>query len=613
MQIIKCIVTRVINHPGEITEDLMLTLKEQVSAATSDPMPRATGEDQDPNTNVDTSKRIIDMPRNTILAAPVGLTHSVKDLNEKIICYPFFSSHFCLPVKEGEFVWVFAEADFEDEDNLGAGPFYWMSRVHGSLLSEDVSFTHFERAWEQSNLRFSDDDKKNNAEVKDMMKAYKPKFMGTIFADHLSDAAMTSIKHQIEPVPRYTKNSGDLVLQGSHNTTLSLGTSIDTFETSSIDPPTKTQYQVNLGAKIPPRPSYNPSTPNAGAIDIVVGRSNNLLDLLEAEKDLNVAWPLSGEPRTVENALGMFEVKKNPSFIDVKGEDPENPISHARFFNMQEGDPDINTDASRIYMFRDDDPDELLRISDLMANSLYEGEDPGEKAKGSNQGGQTAQFESLVEYNKVYPMFIDSTGPGIIAKSKNIRIVARSVDDQKRSVWWMDKKDGDPDNAEEIKLPGEQGSIVLIKEGKMEGEIPRDSLERPPTQIDTGEEEGPFAIEHASDTGNGRAVIAMAADGTIYIDGPRIVIGSGKEKDNGAGTQVSFGLDAYEPTILGNQLHGILSAIINVLDNHIHPTGTGPSGKRVPGGDEIAPGAFTNTVDDISDLKLMLSKIAKTK
>jgi len=605
---------QVINHPGEIADDFMISLKTKVSAATSDPKPRATGEDEEPDTNVDTSKRVIDMPRNTIIAAPVGLTHNVEDLSERIICYPFFSSHFCLPIKEGEFVWVFAEADFSDELNLGAGPFYWMSRVHGSLLSEDVSFTHFERAWEQSNLRFSDDDKKNNAEVENMMKAYKPKFMGTIFSDHLSDAAMTAIKHKIEPVPRYTKNSGDLVFQGSHNTTISLGTSINTFGNKEEDLKNqKDQYQANLGSKVPPRTSYNPSEPNGGAIDIVVGRANNLIDLLDAEKDLNVAWPLSGEPRTVENALGMFEVKKNPSFLDVEGQDTESPISHARFFNMQEGDPDIDTDASRIYMFRDDDADSLLKMPDLMANSLYEGQDADEKANGSNAGGNPAQFDSLVEYNKVYPMFIDSTGPGIIAKSKNIRIVARSIDDQKRSVWWLDKKDGDPKNAEEVKLPGEQGSIVLLKEGKMQDEELLAILDATQSQIQTGEEEGPFAIEHASEDGNGRAVIAMAADGTIYIDGPRIVIGSGNEKDNGAGTQVSFGLDAYEPTILGNQLHGILSAIINVLDNHIHPTGTGPSGKRVPGGDEIAPGAFTNTVDDISDLKLMLSKIAKTK
>ena len=65
--------------------------------------------------------------------------------------------------------------------------------------------------------------------------------------------------------------------------------------------------------------------------------------------------------------------------------------------------------------------------------------------------------------------------------------------------------------------------------------------------------------------------------------------------------------------VLGSQLQGILSAIINVLDNHIHPTGTGPSGKRVPGGDEIISGNFKNTVADIDDLKLMLSKVGKTK
>ena len=92
------------------------------------------------------------------------------------------------------------------------------------------------------------------------------------------------------------------------------------------------------------------------------------------------------------------------------------------------------------------------------------------------------------------------------------------------------------------------------------------------------------------------------------------MIGSGVPvKDNGSGTQVALGVGAVESLVLGEQLQGILSAIINVLDNHIHPTGTGPSGPRVPGASEpFGPTNFTNTTADITDLKLMLSTLGKT-
>ena len=50
-----------------------------------------------------------------------------------------------------------------------------------------------------------------------------------------------------------------------------------------------------------------------------------------------------------------------------------------------------------------------------------------------------------------------------------------------------------------------------------------------------------------SEDGDGQAVIIMQPDGTIMIDGPTIIIGSGHadlEKENGRGTQVVLGRGA---------------------------------------------------------------------
>ena len=49
-------------------------------------------------------------PRNSIVARPITSTSKfTKDLR---VYYPFFSSHFALPVKPGEHVWVFEDEDY---------------------------------------------------------------------------------------------------------------------------------------------------------------------------------------------------------------------------------------------------------------------------------------------------------------------------------------------------------------------------------------------------------------------------------------------------------------------------------------------------------------------
>ena len=106
----------------------------------------------------------------------------------------------------------------------------------------------------------------------------------------------------------------------------------------------------------------------------------------------------------------------------------------------------------------------------------------------------------------------------------------------------------------------------------------------------------------------------MQPDGTIMIDGPKIIIGSGIEKGNGEGEQLYLGRDAEEPIVMGTQLMNVLTAIVDVLDNHIHPSGAGPTSPRAGGAEEVAHSGFSNTTDTKeSDLKLILSKIGMTR
>ena len=147
------------------------------------------------------------------------------------------------------------------------------------------------------------------------------------------------------------------------------------------------------------------------------------------------------------------------------------------------------------------------------------------------------------------------------------------------------------------------GSIRIIKEG-------------------TRDEEG-----HSVDQG----VIQFNPDGALVIDGPSIIIGSGKEGENGAGNQVFIGNNATEPLVLGNELKKLLDKHFDDLkaemgdlksflqtgyNTHVHPTGVGPSGLPVvlAAANITAITQFEGAIDTAKgNTSKILSKNAKTK
>lgn len=119
--------------------------------------------------------------------------------------------------------------------------------------------------------------------------------------------------------------------------------------------------------------------------------------------------------------------------------------------------------------------------------------------------------KQLPKLNDGVDAAVVNTGTAIIIKSDNIRTIAR-VD----------------------------GTIRIVKEGDEDNE-----------------------------SGTGRAVILMEKDGTTIIDSPKIIIGSGIEKDNGAGTQVYIGRDATEPLVMGDTLKKLLGDYTTSIEKHI--------------------------------------------
>ena len=69
-------------------------------------------------------------PRNSVICRLIT-DGSSEDVDQDLICYPFFSSHLSMPIKPGELVWVFRELPIAPK---GAGTYYWLSRVPRDLF-----------------------------------------------------------------------------------------------------------------------------------------------------------------------------------------------------------------------------------------------------------------------------------------------------------------------------------------------------------------------------------------------------------------------------------------------------------------------------------------------
>lgn len=599
MNIIKCYVTKFIANPSDEDDSDFEEIRRLLGAQEGNEKEWRINPEEEkelqlmPGPGV---REISDIPRNSLMAIPVGPLEEVEDTSHVILCRPFFSSHFSLPVKEGEVVWVFSETGWSDsvfsKKWTTDGPCYWITRVHGSIISEDVNYSHYDRQYEKINLNMSSDAAGKDP-GKTLMEKYKPSYESQMFDDESGQEIVknTAGWTDNEAVPRYTKREGDLVIQGSNNTLISLGHGIDAPRPEIDDP--ETAYGVN--PDIPGAAafsSYGESLRSSyeGAIDIVVGRGTGREYMSD---DQIIRYPVRGQPSIINNAAGHEETNKNPTQFET-GE--EKVLDHPRMYNPLEGWPDLTYDASRVYLARDTNIDGDLEIPLISANTFYpEGHDePGKEA------GNVDKIDDIA------PIYLESYGPAIAVKSKNIRVVARSIEAEEREAH--------PDGKSPVKLLGEQGSIVLLKEGILD----------PP--FDPEADYKPIA-EHASKKGNGRAVIALGADGAIYIDGPRIVIGSGQDKDieHGMGEQIIFGLEAKEPVVMGDTLNNTLEAfMIEVRDfitktfaNHSHATGTGPAGPPGTGSDATTPDdidAHKVGIDfDIEELPKHLSKIAKTK
>ena len=368
-------------------------------------------------------------PRNSVICKIITDLKGQSAQEKLIVCFPFFSSHFSMPVKTGEQVWVMREQPESRKSRA-----YWVSRIVEPLSVEDVNFTHGTRRDEYKKFVESNDltdDGSGNFGTERILT-----FQNGITSDGATAPLppeqrsfvplITGSKEYkttfFEPVPRVTKRPGDFVLQGSNNASITLGTS--------------------AGWSVTKRPNENTQKSAAstellgsGSIDIVAGRGR-IVKSFQTEKSAPKDTPPknSTRPLVVQNELG-FETDKNVAAIQDgnKLKKKGNALT-----NPQEGDPDFLLDASRV---------------------LVSSEIEIDKAFGTGSEGVAKSFEK--------EQIKSQKGAAIAVKSDHIRIIARKTNIQKTAG-------AEP---EDVKNSGINGTIRIIKEGNSQEDLASITIE----------------------------------------------------------------------------------------------------------------------------------------
>ena len=228
-----------------------------------------------------------------------------------------------LPVKPGESVWVI----YDQGNNRG----YWLSRKVSFRQSEDLNYTASSREFaiakkDSMGNSLSDDEE-------DVLKDLATSFndianLPMSIDDIVGDSVAYKEEFIGEPVPRYSKKCGDLTLQGSNNTLISLGTDRSfSKDSKSFMSGIKSDLAENLNQK-DSLLSENDNEQNeeskdaafkyfkpemAGCIELVAGRSINTMQ----EDDITI------NARTKGNKLSYFEYKKTKSLFKSENEEDE--------------------------------------------------------------------------------------------------------------------------------------------------------------------------------------------------------------------------------------------------------------------------------------------------
>lgn len=364
------VVCEVIGDPSRLTENEIIFLSQELTGG-PDILTRA--------------------PRNSIIIQPISGPGSSISAG-RVLCYPFFPPHFCMPLKPGEQAWFMMESP-DAISTYG----YWLCRVSEPDFVDDINFTHSDRRFElyadktreQESASFLGDSEGDQTNPYDGLKELNkipgpPSFNNGPLDDEDTDPTLPqnsndqnpfekifqdsfSVKSfKFEPVPRFTKRIGDLVIQGSNNALICLGQ--DRGWNSRVRPDASQNSNAFSSVNNEGSPA-NPISDFCGTVDIVAGRGRFYKgDIV----DPDAAQIKDTQPRVILNTRSLLEVDKNSA--SYTRDRVRSSIVSNRSDRSQEGDPDFVSDASRVYVSMKTNADINFGISADVITPTFEGE-----------------------------------------------------------------------------------------------------------------------------------------------------------------------------------------------------------------------------------------------
>ena len=382
------------------------------------------------------------MPTNSVIARLLSSGQGLVDSQPNTVLFPFFSSHFMLPIQPGELVYVL----YEDYQTMGNKLGYWLTRPHGSQTTEDVNYTHIDRMFDTRNNPINWDaglrDKVNYCPPPNFQNGGGTKDTQTLanidnknpydlyFYKSISGKLVTP-----EPVPRWNKRPQELVLQGSNNTLIMFGEDRFGHVSGAIDPTANVKNENRVDIK-----------GFSGTVDIIAGRGRKMpkaenkhdTDPVNAAKMEPSRGPTGDSltdnakaPRVIQNARGFFETDKAP-FRQKSGSTrtQNNPI---------EGDPDFVNDAARLMISMQTEGDLNFGTTTITypGNTIPIVQPPAGSATSTNVSGS---------FNRSY----------VIGKGDHIRLIARKDTDLEVAGTILLLREGIRGTNQDIKYGGEQ-------------------------------------------------------------------------------------------------------------------------------------------------------------
>ena len=262
------------------------------------------------------------LPRNSVIAQR-ALTGNTE-VSSPMFLFPFFPSHLALPCKPGEMVWTMFEDPNARTKELG----FWFCKITEANFVEDVNHAHHARQLDQG----------FNPGIIQQIQGTPPTYDlingkaitaadGTRFSQQMSEIISyegggtfeslvteteASAMIRYESVPRFRKRPGDIALEGSNNTLIVLGT-------DRTGPAALYDYEPN-SVNSPFVPDSD-MVKYAGSIDIVAGRGMKSYTGGTVVDTVRLA---DGQP--IKEELGK----------------------HAEVIALDEGNPDLTSDRSRV-------------------------------------------------------------------------------------------------------------------------------------------------------------------------------------------------------------------------------------------------------------------------